>query len=69
MNLSPIIDENEEKEPDNTFSVFQAFYHDLEDPFDNLAYYYLSFLLDGSMYIVKVDVAEMIVKESVKYAL
>jgi hypothetical protein len=68
MTLSPIIDENEE-EPDNTFGVFQAFYHDLEDPSDNLAYYYLSFLLDGSMFIVKVDVAEMTVKESVKYAL
>ena len=67
VTLSPIKDEDAEEEAENYFELFHAFYHDIEDPYDGLAYYYLSFLLDKSLYIVKVQAEDMIVTESVKY--
>jgi hypothetical protein len=66
MNLKPIVDDDEVPAPKNEFDTLGAFYHDLVDPYDGLSYYYMSFLLDKSIYIVKIDSEEMKVTECVK---
>jgi hypothetical protein len=68
VEIKAIEDEDEEPKPSYEFKATGAFYHDLNDPIDGLQYYYMSFLMDNSVYIAKIRTEDMKVVKSVRKA-